>query len=119
MAFARQRPTLEQLDLVFSYQTKSDKTHKQTSESFPATDIIEKGFYFSIPKRLAASEEPLSIELRNYKGLQVLSVGFFSFPSGRDQDRFQSQLFHCGKPIGEIEISTAIGRRVKNPPSAR
>jgi hypothetical protein len=52
------------------------------------------------------------VEIQNLKGLAVLSIGHFSFPSCESLDRYSAQLFHCGKAIGEVELSTAYTRRV-------
>lgn len=54
------------------------------------------------------------VEIQNFKGLEELSVGYFSFPSG-GRESFKAQLFHCGKPIGEIMISVGCGKKIAMP----
>jgi hypothetical protein len=71
------------LELVFSYHSKSGKVVRHSSEGFPAEELLERHFYFSISGRLINKEEALTVELRNLKGLAVLSVGHFSFPSSK------------------------------------
>lgn len=69
IVFFRQRPALDNVDLLFSYASKNGKIHKQNSDKFPAQEILERHFYFAISKRLIAKEEALTVELRNLKGL--------------------------------------------------
>jgi hypothetical protein len=44
----------------------------------------------------------LTAEIKNLKGLSVLSVAHFSFPSSLTLHKYKAQLFHCGKAIGEL-----------------
>lgn len=55
-------------------------------------------------------EEALVVEIQHFKGLEELSVGYFSFPS-TGKDSFKTHLFHCGKPIGELVISADCGKK--------
>ena len=96
---------------MLRYATKKGRNHKQTSERFPAEQLVERSFYFSIPRRMTACSEPLSLEVKNYKGLNELSLGFISFPA-ENLENYKAQLFHCGKPIGEMELEVAIGKRL-------
>lgn len=107
LAFYRERHNLDNLDLVFVYPTKTGKKHRQGCDSFPALDIFEKHFYFAVPKRLRTSQEALTLEFRNLKGLNVFSVGYVSFPSAVALVQYKAQLFHCGRPIGEVSLSTS------------
>lgn len=52
LVFFRQRPALDNIDLLFSYASKNGKIHKQNSERFLAEELLERHFYFGISKRL-------------------------------------------------------------------
>ena len=56
LTFYRQKPLLDELLLILTHQTKNGRHKKQKSESFPASEMIGKHFYFAIPKRLLNSE---------------------------------------------------------------
>jgi hypothetical protein len=49
--------------------------------------------------------------VRNLKGLELFSIGYVSFPSGKELEGHWARLFHCGKAIGEMQISTAYNKR--------
>lgn len=110
LSFYRQRPLLDQLVLVLNRTCKDGRTKRQHSENFPANELLEKHFYFYLPKKLMKSEEALVVEIQHFKGLEELSMGYFSFPS-TGSDRFKAQLFHCGKPIGEVTIAADCGKK--------
>jgi hypothetical protein len=97
--------------LLFTYPTKSGKMVRHSSENFVAEDLLERHFYFGISGRLINKEEALTVEIRNLKGLAVLSIGHFSFPSSQTLQGYTAQLFHCGRAIGEVELSTTYTRK--------
>jgi hypothetical protein len=61
LAFYRQKPTLDNLNLLFTYASKNGKLHMQNSDRFPALEIFEKKFSFGIYKRFLANEEALTM----------------------------------------------------------
>jgi hypothetical protein len=111
LAFYREKHSFDNIDLLFVYANKNGKKHKQTCEGFPASEILEKHFYFGISKRLTVNQEALLLEFRNLKGLSVFSIGYISFPSVIALANYKAQLFHCGRPIGEVEISTSFNSK--------
>jgi hypothetical protein len=60
-AFYRQNPSLDQLNLIFIFQNKDGKRMKQRTDNFPAERLLEKHFYFYLPRRLVEKEEALNI----------------------------------------------------------
>jgi hypothetical protein len=93
---------------------RDGRSRRQKTSNFPADRLLSKHFYFSIPKRLLGSEEPLTVEIQHFKGLEHLSVGYFCFPSA-SPGVVTAQVFHCGKPIGEVALECSQGH---TPPSA-
>lgn len=87
---------------MFTHCGRDGKILKQTSESFPSGELINRHLYFAVSKSMIQKEEPLSIELQNMKGLTQLSVGYFSFPCAELLERYKALVFHCGKAIGEV-----------------
>lgn len=98
---------MDNLDLVFVYPTKTGKRHRQGCDGFPALEILERHFYFAVPKRVRNGQEALTLEIRNLKGLNVFSVGIVSFPSAVELTQYRAQMFHCGKAIGEVQLTTS------------
>lgn len=61
IAFYRQKPTLDNVELLFSYLNKNNKTHIQNSERYAAEEILERPFDFIISKRLVNDKGALTI----------------------------------------------------------
>jgi hypothetical protein len=59
LTFYRQGQTLDNLALLFIHPTKTGKRHRQTCDTFPAGELMERAFFFSISKRLINEEQPL------------------------------------------------------------